>query len=441
MERKLENQTALEYFKKNCSSRDRILLINPPVIEIRYQWIRWNQPLDLLKLSTYLKMHFECHVKLYDFMLPVNNKVVRSANKPDSEVIVNGHAFNLWRYGNADADFSRWLDKVTAKWRPTQIWITSLTSYWWRGIANTIGRLKNRYSDIPIVLYGRYPQLENAHARDHSFADVLISDEFELSEYSADFDLYEDQKPGFCALDIRSNIWTQEAAEQFTRGISNFVFFNDPLIRDGSEFGDLMASFLRLNLKSKTNLRPKFYALCGLYPSSFTLEVAKAMKETGFVELHFEYETEGEELNLSAYRLVKESFRKSNYGLQPDQISGFVYVGLPDDNLEQIIKHVLNLFEIFGSVILKPWTPTPRSHLYESYKAQLATDQIELLSPHLFPFSGVNGIKPKEYEELYVLMAALNQKVRSRAFDSFPGTLAYEMISQSLVREVWNLAK
>src|SRR6185436_17887083 len=130
-------------------------------------------------------------------------------------------------------------------------------------------------------------------------------------------------------------------------------------------------------------------------------------------------------LDLAAYRQVKESFKEVEYDLPPDQLSGFVSIGLPDDDLEQIIKHVLNLFEVFGSVILKPWTPTPRSKLYSKYKDKLPTDRIELLSPHLFPFSCVNGIRPEEYDELYVLVAALNQKVRSRAFDCFPGTLAY----------------
>jgi hypothetical protein len=438
MEPDVSNVSGLDYLKKNCSSRDCILLVNPPVIESRYQWVRWNQPLDLLKLSTYLKMQFDCEVKLYDFMLPVNNKVARAANKPDSEIVANGHAFNLWRYGNTDADFSKWLDKVTAKWRPTQIWITSLTSYWWKGVANTIARLKNRYSDVPIVLYGRYPRLENAHAAGHSFADALITDEFDLCDYSADFELYENEKPSFCALDIRSRSWVQEAAEQFADGISNFAFFSDPLLGDCSEFVDLMTSFLRLNLKSKTNLRPKFYALCGLYPSAFTPKVAEIMREVGFAELHFEYETEGENLNVDSYRRVRESLREAGYDLQPDQVSGFVYIGLPSDNMERIIKHTLNLFEVFGSVILKPWSPTPGSELYERYKDRIDTEQIELLSPHLFPFSAVNGITPKEYEELYVLVAALNQKVRSRSFDCFPGTLAYEMISRSLAKEVWS---
>jgi hypothetical protein len=289
------------------------------------------------------------------------------------------------------------------------------------------------------VLYGRYPQLENAHAAEHSFADVLITDEWDLREYSADFDLYEKEKPSFCALDIRSPTWIQEAAVRFANGISNFVFFNDPLIRDSNEFIDHMASFLKLNLKSKTNIRPKFYALCGLYPRTFTKEVAEMMRRVGFVELHFEHEIEGEDLDLDSYKRARESFREADYHLPADQMSGFVYIGLPNDNLERIIKQTLNLFEVFGSVILKPWTPTPHSDLYERYKTQIETSHIELLSPHLFPFSPVNGIRPTEYEELYVLAAALNQKVRSRAFDCFPGKLSYEMISSSLTRKVWNV--
>lgn len=433
--------SGLDYLKGNCSSRDRILLINPPVIESRYQWVRWNQPLDLLKLSSFLKSEVGCDVKLYDFMLPQNSKVLRTANKPDDKAVVSDHAFNLWRYGSSESEFSQWLDKINATWRPTQIWVTSLTSYWWKGVRTTIVRLKSRYSDVPIVLCGRYPLLEKDHAAEHSFADVLITEELDLVNYPADFDLYGDAKPSFCALDMRSSSWSNEAAKRFSAGTSNFVFFNDPLITDPGEFIDRMTSFLKLNLRTKTQVRPKFYALCGLYPSAFTTQVAKVMREVGFIELHFEYETTAGELDLDSYRQARDSLKQGHYDLQPDQVSGFIYIGLPNDNLEQIIQQTLNLFEIFGSVILKPWTPTPGSELYIKHKNQIETERIELLSPHLFPFSPVNGISVKEYEELYLLVASLNQKVRSRAFDSFPGTLAYEMISKSLSKEVWNLTK
>jgi hypothetical protein len=429
-----------EYVSRNYSSSDRILLINAPVVETRYQWVRWNQPVELLKLSNFLKTNIGCDVKLYDFMLPANNKVTRTQNKPDNELEIDGYSFNLWRYGNPDAQFLNWLDKTIRVWRPSEIWVSSLTSYWWRGVATTIAHLKNRFSDIPVVLCGRYAVQENAHALDHSFADVFLSPDFELLDMPADFSLYEQRKPSFCALDVRSKTWPSEVATRFNEGIGNFVFFNDPLIDPDHKFAQLMKSFLSLNLRTRTSLRPKFYALCGLIPSQFDNKVARLMRQVGFVELHFEYETHGAELNVDSYRQVKDSLATAGYDLQPDQVSGFVYIGSPSDDLETIIRHMLTSFEVFGSVILKPWSPAPGTPLYVNYRDSFDTKRIERLSPHFFPFSQVNGISYKEYEELYVLAAALNQKVRSKAFDLFPGTLAYEMISSSFAREVWKIA-
>src|SRR5205085_10278936 len=139
-------------------------------------------------------------------------------------------------------------------------------------------------------------------------------------------------------------------------------------------------------------------------------EIAKKMREAGFVELHFEYELDGEELNLDAYLKAIEAYSQAGFTLNPDQLSGFLNIGLPNDDIERILRHTLNLFEILGSVILKPHTPTPGSRLYQQHKDRLETEHIELLSPHFFPFSAVNGITPKEYDELYTLAASLNHK-------------------------------
>jgi hypothetical protein len=432
--------SGLDYVKQAYSSSDRILLINPPVIETRYQWIRWNQPLDLLKLSSFLQQEFGCEVKLFDFMLPVNGKVTRTANRPDSNIEVGGYSYHLWRYGRGEEDFSRWLDRLILRWRPTEIWVTSLTSYWWRGVARTIARIKNKLPDVQVILYGQYPILEPIHAKNNSFADAIVTEKINLTDYFADFNLYEESKPAFCALDISSSAWPKEVIEKVQSGISDFVFFNDPLVEDSPK--DALQQIELLlnqtdNISSKRRL--KFHALCGLYPSSFTKDVAKKMQEAGFAQLHFEYEGSGSELNLDAYIRAKESYDQAGYTLDPDQISGFLNIGLPSDDLECIIRHTLNLFEIFGSVILKPYTPTPSSELYQKHRDQLETERIELLSPHFFPFSGINEITPKEYDELYTLAASLNHKVRSKAFNCFPGTLAYEMIKTSLERDVWKL--
>ena len=44
MARLINNPSA--YLKKHLTRRSRVLLVNPPVQERRYHWIRWNQPMD-----------------------------------------------------------------------------------------------------------------------------------------------------------------------------------------------------------------------------------------------------------------------------------------------------------------------------------------------------------------------------------------------------------
>src|SRR5438128_1385253 len=99
---KTEVVTWATYCGKNVTSEDRVLLINPPVIETRYQWLRWNQPLDLLRLSSFLKEQIGCEVKLFDFMLPNGGRVPRTSYKPKPEIKVGQQAYPLWRYGESN---------------------------------------------------------------------------------------------------------------------------------------------------------------------------------------------------------------------------------------------------------------------------------------------------------------------------------------------------
>src|SRR2546426_12554191 len=62
--------TASTLLSRNVTRRDRVLLLNPPVEETRYSWLRWNQPLDLLKLGSLLRSEVECGVDLIDCMKP-----------------------------------------------------------------------------------------------------------------------------------------------------------------------------------------------------------------------------------------------------------------------------------------------------------------------------------------------------------------------------------
>jgi hypothetical protein len=318
--------------------------------------------------------------------------------------------------------------------------ITSLTSYWWKGISYIVPLIKSKVDDVPVAVFGPYASLETEHAAENSHANVVLTGRIDLTTYPADFSLYGKQIPTFCALDLRNDNWPQEVLDKCQLGIADFVFFNDDILQDAAGF--LVPKLKSLKKRtSNTKRRIRFHALCGLKPSLFTEEVAAAMQGL-FASLNFEYEVDNnsKELNIEAYHSARMAYDSAKFGLDTDQFTGFVLIGLPSDNLERIIRHTLNLFEVFGSVILKPYTPSPGRE-YEHYREHLKGGEIERLSPHFFPFASakLNDLMHYEYDELYTLAASLNSKVRSKAFDLFPGTLAFEMIKTSLIREVWKL--
>jgi hypothetical protein len=434
---KTEVVTWANYCGKNVTSEDRVLLINPPVIETRYQWLRWNQPLDLLRLSSFLKEQIGCEVKLFDFMLPNGGRVPRTSYKPKPEIKVGQQAYPLWRYGESNQKFKSWLAEALPRWRPTKVLITSLTSYWWIGLSDTITLIKNIVPDAITILYGQYPILETEHAQRNSYADFIVTDKCDISNSVSDFSLYLERKPAFCALDVNAKNWPNEVSAKIRLGVHDFAFFNDDILANAKEF---LGKLVCLTKELPSGVRKtRFHAICGLYPRSFTHESAGSMKEAGFTELHFEAETDGEDLDLDSHRRARESYEHAGFQLDADQLSGFQFIGLPSDDLVRISRQMLNLLELWGTVILKPYTPTPGTLIHDQYKSLLDTEEIERQSPHLFPFSEVNGICPVEYDELYTLAAALNQKVRNRPFNAFPGTLGYDMIRTSLEREVWRL--
>lgn len=436
-------ESGKEYIKKNYTAKDRILLINPPVFETRYQWVKWNQPLDLLKLSSFLKDNVGCEVRLFDFMFPVKGKVSRKRLKNFPPIDISDTTYFLNHFGKSFDEFNTFVDEQLKGWKPTAVWVTSLTSYWWQSLRNTILHIQNKIQDVEVVLMGNYPRLESEHASKKVFADVLVTDlGINLTSYKADFALYNhNDLPSFCGLDIHAqpDKISKEILDKVSTGVHHFVFFNDNILDDPDKFERVLEDVGKVSDQiTDRKFKPKFHGICGIHPQNLTKEIAMQMRDARFLELHFEYAINGSrDLDLDSYLRANEAVLKSGFRVHKSELSGFVNIGLPDDTPDLIMQHYLNLLEIFGFVIPKPFSPTPGSGLYLKYKDVLDTENIELLSPHLFPFSKVNGISPSDYDELYRLTAFMNYPVRNKSFDLFPGNIGYELFRNSLDRKVW----
>ena len=150
------------------SRSDCILLVNPPVEETRYAWLRWNQPLDLLKIGAYLQGYVGCNVALLDFMKPdARGKVVQQRLPGARQYrIIGGERYPMRRYGLPYNELTKWVIKQRAAGArlPTQVWITSLCSYWFQSVAQVCREARQALPDAQIVLIGSYARLMPSHA-------------------------------------------------------------------------------------------------------------------------------------------------------------------------------------------------------------------------------------------------------------------------------------
>src|SRR5437870_277075 len=161
--------TAKTLLSKQVTRRDHVLLLNPPVEETRYSWLRWNQPLDLLKIASRLRSHVECGVELLDCMKPdPNGKVAQDWLPRDRRYYsVKGERYPMRRFGMSYSDLTKKLtamQKDGRKRKPTQIWISSLCSYWYESVAEVCRIIRQTLPDTMIVLLGQYARLMTKHA-------------------------------------------------------------------------------------------------------------------------------------------------------------------------------------------------------------------------------------------------------------------------------------
>jgi len=137
----------------------RILLVNPPVVDLRVPWGDWIEPTGLLKIGALLREQGN-DVKLLD--------CYRSAPKRrqlDAVIVREGQSLNRWRFGLRSIDIMRCLQSLKqSNWVPDQVLITTLTSCWWLGVPITVAAVRKVFPDATLVLGGVYPGRAPQHA-------------------------------------------------------------------------------------------------------------------------------------------------------------------------------------------------------------------------------------------------------------------------------------
>lgn len=426
--------------KKHVSRSDRVLLINPPVIEARYSWLQWNQPLDLLTVGSFIQAEIGAKVELLDFMLPDSaGKVTRQARTGERRYeYVEDAQIPMWRFGRPFDYLDTWVQKkkkVAPRSLPTQVWISSLCAYWFESVAMMVTAVRKALPNAQVIICGQYPELMPAHAADFSAADLIVTKRPDLSDQSSKIDLYGEQLPPFFAITLNAEAAIQTIEMGVARDVVDFAFFAEDICQDRG--GPLQEIFERTKNLHK-HLR--FHVICGLNAKKVTKNIARTLAHTQFRALHFEEESKNGRVQPEPYekamRYLAECGLKKDY----KRTSGFVWMGRPGEKLDHLMENSFSVLKLCNSLILKPYTPTPGSADHKKYEKYLSRIEYAKWSPHFFPFAAKNAIGIGEYHDMYRVAAFLNEKIRGKSFDFLKESkYGAQFLQESLRREVWNL--
>ncbi len=452
-----------EHLRDRLGSEGKVLLINPPVQEKRYHWLRWNQPLELLRLSTWLKTRTGSReVMLYDFMFPDERGDVPRHKVKETWTGVGSDA--LWHFGQPFEEFEEFFDGLMKRaWIPDLIIISSLTSYWHLSIEKLLVKICNllgpeRRVRATIALYGAYPSIEPEHAGNQRNADIAFTTPIDGSGCVPDFRLYFEQvkrAPLFFSLDIddpdvadyiRFCLKLQDGWNR-RRGIAKSMpitvaFFNDDICGPKSQLEELTRQ------AGDYKGRVRIDAICGLQPRSISVDRLEMLAAIGTKSLFIEYATKPDgELDERAYEpfrefLARDRDRRRAGGeaeLQArDAVTAFVNIGLPGDNLEAIVRSTLRLNQLFQAIILKPFGYSPNLDPASAVERSARWTTPAKSSPQWFPYVGCgSSLDLADYDNLMRWQGIMNKRVKNFTFDFLGDGAVPQLVRETLIEESW----
>ena len=325
---------------------------------------------------------------------------------------------NFCRYGILPEWFEKDLKAVA---KPDLILLTSLMTYWYPGVAETIAHIRKIFPHVPIVLGGIYATLCHEHARQNSGADEVISGDglkeiLGIAEKYTGFSASAQVDPSdmdtwpFPAWDLQRQIpfvplltsmgcpfSCAYCASRFlepvrmvrspehvvaeilhwhkTYGVRDFAFYDDALLVNAKNhaipiFEEIIGSGLPL----------RFHTPNAVHIREITPRIANLMLRAGFKTLRLGLETTVfEERNALDRKVTEEEFcRAAAYlreaGFDKKQVGAYLLVGLPHQSLEAVEASILTVKHNGLTPVPTYYTPIPHTALWKEAVSVSAYD-------------------------------------------------------------------
>jgi len=113
----------------------------------------------------------------------------------------------------------------------------------------------------------------------------------------------------------------------------------------------------------------------------------------------------------------------AGFNLRNLDVNAFVLYGLPEESVDRVVKTILFVSEIVGSIIPMLFTPVPSTEIYNRYLPyfqEYGWDRdLQMLNGKLLPFIHMNEGTVTDYIDLQRLMFTLNAHYRDSSFQVF----------------------
>lgn len=315
-----------------------------------------------------------------------------------------------------------WLDEdLKSLARPDIIMVTSLMSYWYPGVRDTIEQVKEHFADVPVLLGGVYATLCQSHAETYTRADRVLTGSAEryilplIAEFTGftprpDFDPRNLDSYPYPAFDLQNqvtyiplltsrgcpfscaycasgyleprrmvrspeNVFREILYWHENYGTIDFVFYDDALLMDAHL---LIEPLLKQVITSGIKLR--FHTPNGMHIRGITRNIARLMHSAGFVTLRLGLETAVFDGRDRLDKKVEEKdFKKAvrylrDAGFDETHVGAYLLVGLPNQTYDHVKTSVQIVKQAGITPIFAYYSPIPHTALWESAKASSRYD-------------------------------------------------------------------
>ena len=395
-----------------------ILLVNPWIHDFAaYDF--WAKPLGLLNLAALLRSHglsvsyIDCLDRFHPGA-PVHDPSARYGRGPylKTRIAKPRGLMDVQRTFSRYGIKPRWFEEdLQALPPPDLILITSLMTYWYTGVQETIAILHTLFPDTAIILGGIYASLCHKHAIENCGADDVVSGPAEnaLFELVARYTQYTvtprfnpqelDSYP-YPALDLQNRInyvplltskgcpfkctycashflnpirmWRSpdavlEEIKFWHRSfqITDFVLYDDAFLIDAEHHA---VPFLEKIIEADIHLR--IHTPNALHIRGINASTARLLFRAGFKTIRLGLETaEFDQREIIDHKVTEEDFRRTarylkQAGFEKHQVGAYLLMGLPGQELAAVERSIRAVQEAQITPILAYYSPIPHTAMW-----------------------------------------------------------------------------